>query len=108
MEVGQRVIVLPFNRQQRIGEESQAAFMRTSNLTSNKIHTYTLVNNELQLRPYNREVLLLPRAFIDQVFNELIKRGAPIFQKDSNCIRTEKTLVVLSEDYVLRVSSSHA
>jgi hypothetical protein len=102
-----RVTVLPFNLKQRIGEESHPAFIRTANLTANKIHRYKLVNNELQLQPVGKEVLVLPKGFIEQIFNELIKRGSPILQKDRTSIRTEKTFISLSEDYILKVSSSH-
>lgn len=82
--------------------------MRTANLTNNtKIHKYVLVNNELQLKPMNKEILVLPKNFFEQVFNEFIKRGLLILRMDRNMLRTERTLLILSEDYVLKVTSSH-
>jgi hypothetical protein len=43
--------------------------MSAANLTAGKLHQYTLVNNELQLRPISKHILLLPSTFMEHVFN---------------------------------------
>lgn len=49
----------------------------------------------------------MPKMLIDHIFNELVKKGIIIIQKDRSMIRTSNTSVVLSEDYKLKVISSH-
>jgi hypothetical protein len=44
---------------------------------------------------------------MEHIFNEFIKRGVPILHKDKTTVRTEKTIVSLSEEYTLKVTSSH-
>jgi hypothetical protein len=61
----------------------------------------------LQLKPFSREFLSLPKTFIEQIFNEFVQRGIIISQKDKMVIRTNKTTVALTEDFILKVSSSH-
>lgn len=102
-----RVDSLEFNMKHRIGHQSRPAYMSAANLTAAKLHEYTLVDNELQLRPISKHILLLPSTFIEHIFNELIKRGYSVLHKDSNSVRTDKTAVSLSEEFVLKISSSH-
>jgi len=64
-----RVNTLEFNVKHRIGQQSHPAHMSAANLTAGKLHQYTLVNNELQLRPISKHILLLPSTFMEHVFN---------------------------------------
>jgi hypothetical protein len=103
-----KLISLPFNFKQKIAISGHPFYLNATNLTQNQVHQFTLLNNELHLKPINKEtMLILPKMFIDQIFNEFIKRSIIIIQKDKSTIRTEKTTVILSEDYSLKVSSSH-
>lgn len=85
-----------FNTRHQIGEIRHPFFISAANLTNNSIHKFTLVNNELQLKPVNREIIILPRAFIDLLCNEMTNKGMTVLQKDKTTIRTEKTSVTLS------------
>ena len=64
-----RLTSLGFNTHHTIGEMTHPFFISAANLTSNSMHKFTLVNNELQLKPVNREILVLPKAFIELIFN---------------------------------------
>lgn len=64
-----RVNTLEFNMKHRIGQQSHPAYMSAANLTAAKLHQYTLSNNELQLRPTSKHILLLPSTFMEHVFN---------------------------------------
>lgn len=82
-------------------------YLPAINLTPHLLHHFQFRHNSLALTPFEKEVLVVPKNYLDIIFNEFIHRGINIIQKDRTTLKTEKTIIFLSPAFILKVISSN-